>query len=601
MFRPFILLLLLLSSICATASELFTPHFIKSDDAVCNIVLDHYRTLFESDAQSTNGKIKSTKIFNPHFENRKTESNHSSLKTSKIVFGNEEKLVVYHRRTHSWRGDIYTGYIIKPDQLDNFEKQLSKENTFKPFYPIGSLQHGTSFSWWENLPFQHNNHWYVITDFGDFHRHNSVRDVHQIYADGSSKKVCSLKIFENFNNNSPPKNLKVFSSYNKVVEKIMLSPGSCGSNNPEVSARWNGQFFTSTSIYRPWAIELTKKLALQKKHFNDWQYGDVWSEREHAVFVNAKHDAVKELKDYYINTFSYSKENAKIMAKEIVDSLPYRYYSLGIYYNDQKDFSFMNEISSATYRNWNNIQQDLKLRYGNYPLTALTLAIDTPKQLKNLPEDIGLEAVSSSYGKDLLMYAAHMNNYDTVKYLVDSGWPLNNTTRLKPGYSCGLRMSRLNRSALTYAAENASPELIAYLVNAGADIDIKDSKGNGLDYYQRLNPRFSTLSDVELEELLTKAAPSNTIKPSFSCKGGLNKVERAICKSEGLSIYDRELANAYKKAIRSTDNKKRLKESQINWIKTRNNNCQQTKGAESMSACIAKATRARTRYLRYMQ
>ncbi len=599
MYRPTVLFLLVLASTWSSASEFFTPYAMESNDPVCGIVVNHYKQLFESDAQSTNGIIKSTDVFNPHFEIKDVKNIHGRIKTSKITFNDTEKLVVYHERNHSWRGDIYTAYIIQPEELNELIGQIDKKNTFKSFYPMGSLTYGTNFSWWENRPFQYKKHWYVITEFGDFLRHQSEREVYQIRSNGSSQKVCKLKIFKPFDDKTPPETLRAFSTYSRAVSTIMESPGSCGTSRPEAYASQRGRTYTATSIYRPWALELTKKPTFQTKHFNDWQYKDVWSHREHGVLNSAKHDAIKELEDHYINLFSYTKQNAQIMAEEVVSSLPYRYYSLGYYDDEKKDFSFMEAISSGSFKNWKNVEQDLGLKYNNHPLTALTLAIDAPKQFEKLPKNIPPETVTSSYKKDLLMYAAHMNNYDTVKYLVDSGWPLDNTTKLKPGYRCGPQMRRLNRSALTYAAENASPELIAYLVSAGADINIKDSKGNGLHYYLRLNPRFSTLSDIELNSLLTKKGQPNTIKPSFPCKGKLNKVEHAICKSEGLSIYDRELANAYKKATHSNENKKRLKESQINWIKTRNKICHDANESESMNACIAQSTRARTRYLRY--
>ena len=497
----------LLLSTCVSFSvsgETFKPYLIESSErGVCDLALNHYTNLFKSNQSNTNGFIQSKEISFPKFSTRQVPGIRGILKSAEVDFYGEQKIYVFHSRSHSWRGDIYTGYIINPDEIDMLLSKVKEwgDERFLPFYPIGSSANRSNFSWWENLPFQFKNKWYVLDDFADFHRRNSQRSVYQILKDGTSKKVCTIKIFQNFDGSDMEHSLPLFSAYKRSVEKMMLSSGGCGTSRADVTARWNGQFYSSMAIVRPWAIEPTWKsikisrevarVGFQKKHFEDWKYQDVWSYREHATNKNLMFDAITELKNHYVSNYAYSESTAYEHASKIIQSMPGRYYSLGIYYNQDKDFSIFQKMVDGTYNNWENIEQDLKLKYGTVPFVALSLMVDIPQSYKMLPSTINQNSIESFYKKDILMFAAHMNNFDTVKYLLDSGWSVDKVTSYEQAPRCGSTLKRLNRSALTYAAENASIEVMRLLVDAGADTKIKDSHGNNLDYYFNLNPRFT--------------------------------------------------------------------------------------------------------------
>jgi uncharacterized protein YecT (DUF1311 family) len=607
---------------CANFSvkgETFKPYIIESSESdVCDLVLNHYSDLFKSNQVNTKGlsQSQSKGITFPKFTTRQVQDIRGNLKSANVDFYGTQKLYVFHGRSHSWRGDIYTGYIINPDEIDKLESDLKgrKEEHFVPFYPMGALAYGSDFSWWENLPFQFKNNWYVLADYGDFHSHNSQRSVYQIQQDGSSKNVCTVKIFQNFDGSDMKNSLPLFSSYKRSVEKIMLSGGHCGTSRPEVTAKWSGQFFSSMAIIRPWAIEPTwestkgswgaagARVKFQQKHFEDWKYQDIWSYREHAANKNLMSDAITELKSHYVSNYSYSEPEAYEHATKVIQSMPGRYYSLGVYYNQDKDFSFLQNMMDGTYKNWEGITQDLKLRHGSLPLVALSLMVDTPQAYNLLPSTVSQSSIESSYKKNILMFAAHMNNFDSVKYLLDSGWSVNQVTSQKQEYSCEPKLERLNRSALTYAAENASIEVMRLLVDAGADIKIKDSKGNNLDYYLSLNPRFSTEEKMlGFENVLKTSSKLKDVKPSYSCDGNLNRLEKAICNSAGLSIYDRELSKGYRDVIANNNLTVDIKSSQIAWLKRRNSECKIYSTDEQLDACLARTTRARIRYLESIQ
>jgi len=596
-------------STVASAEDTFSPYLLEpAANPVCGFALKHYADQFDGSATETIGVTRSRDVEVPFFTTQEVRGQRGRYQTASISIEGEKKVVAYHERSHSWRGEIYTGYMFSPDDSKSLEENLENADVF---YPMGRLKYGSDFSWWENFPFKFQGKWFLLGDFTDYHRHDSVRDVYQLHRDGTSTKVCSVKIFDNFDSKEDFAKHPFFAAYKKAVESIMLSPGNCGTSRPEAYAQSSGQLFASMAVVRPWAITPTwykgnysgaGGLEGQKKHFDDWKYQDIWSFREFGTFENLKFDAIRELKQHYVQNFNYSDQSAEELASGVIAALPGRYYSLGYYPDYDKDFSFFDKLMDGRYPDFSQLSEDLKLKRNSIPQVSLSLMIDNPAQYENLPQPFDGKVIQSKYGKDLLMYAAHMNNYDAVKYLLEAGWPVDAVTSYKPAYNCGPTMERLNRSALTYGAENASIELIQLLVNAGFDTTIEDSKGNTLDYYIARNPRFSD-EEIALgfEGLMKKYFTIEPAKPSFSCQGSLNAIERAICASPGLAIYDRELGEIYGEVIRIEGMAADLKGSQIHWIRNRSKDCASAQGTVSLTACLARSYRSRIRYLEYVK
>ncbi len=113
--------------------------------------------------------------------------------------------------------------------------------------------------------------------------------------------------------------------------------------------------------------------------------------------------------------------------------------------------------------------------------------------------ELGAEVdVSTNYfGKTALMYAAQNNDLEAVSLLLSQGADFNKTTK-HDGSVCQRPLTRDSRSALTYAAEYASPSLILTLLEAGADTAAKDSKDNSISWYLDRNV---ILSDVQKEQI----------------------------------------------------------------------------------------------------
>ena len=611
----------------AFARSVFEPHIVESkDDAVCNLFIEHYQKEFRTEAKFPSGLIKSKKISRPSFTAIPGDHIQGDLYVADIEIEGSKKIFVKYR----YYKTIYDAYLSR-FYLFNHENNKSLTSRFANKDQIESRYFFTHFSdesndmemrmYDGNYPVKLNGNWYYAeSNSGD----NSL-NVFTLHKNSSSEMVCQLKIYPTLKSEHVTK-LPFFATYKKTLENIMLSSGDCGSKSgPQYRAKASGELLATMIVYRPWAIKSTwvtrksfeSRIKFQRKHFNDWQFQDIWSYREFDTYLNAKANAINELAGYFNKSYSYSKAKAKDMAKTLVDIMPGHYYSMGQSFDTEKDLTIYQKLVDGTFRRWNEIDTIFAIDFNQpaewpnrcyhtiaNPITALTFLADSSHLLEKLSVE-QRHSILSSYGKDLLMYSAHMNNLDSTKYLLDFGWNPNAVTHqleaCKPSWRNEFCLNRTHRSALTYAAENASIELIKALIDAGADTSIKDSQDNTLDFYIKLNPRFS---DVEkalgFDDLMKKYAESSQIKPGFACLGKLNRVEHAICDSEGLSIYDRELATNYRRAMKNEKIARQLKKDQIRWIGNRNRECKAFEKDFQVDACIARTTRARIRYLEYL-
>jgi uncharacterized protein YecT (DUF1311 family) len=588
-------------SISTHAAGLFEPHIIEGgNESVCNMALTYYSNAYYS--KSRNIKPLSTDVISrPEFTTLEQFGAEGVLVKADIRIEGRDKVLVYFARLHSWRGDVFTGYLLDSEELPLLIEQVKadRQEPIKPFYP----QNG-EFAWAQETPFQFESTWFLDETPWAFDENDGKRNIFRLSADGSLNKVCELKIFDSFDVGSVAQSsaLPFFSAYVKSMEKIMLSNGHCGTSHPEVSAQNAGRYFVSLAVLRPWSLTFeqdpqgaSKKLL--HEHFDQWRYSDMWSYRERDVLDNLKSDAIIELSEYFQASFSYSAEAAKQLASVIVQEMNINYYSLASFENADADYSKYQLLVDGTLSDWNQFLGEMTNDESVTIFPEFSLIVDNPTLIKKLPVRENAKRFVTFYEKDLLMVAAHMNNYDSVKYLVDHGWALDRTTKKESGV-CWEGPSRVNRSALTYAVENGSPYLINYLIRAGANSEIVDSDKNSLNFYLQKNPRFTAEEKgLGLTGILKEYPLDKKIKPSYPCGGKLNRIETAICNSEGLSIYDIELRDAYKKALSITKVSEMVKKSQIKWIGLRTMSCNNFSVDSQLNSCIARITRARIRYL----
>ncbi len=579
------------------AAAIFEPHIIEGQNSpVCGVALNYYSKSYQSKAASLE-PLSGDNIVRPSFSVLESFGVEGAIIKADINVGGQARVLLYSRRMHGWRGDNFEGYLISPEQVPDLVDQIrqGKETAIKPFY-------GTA--WRQETPFQMNGEWYLDETVPAFDENNGERNIFRLLGDGTIEKVCQIKIFESFDAKkvTHSSELPFFSAYVRSMEKIMLSGASCWSSHPEVGAQESGRYFVSQSVMRPWALNFEpgkfdppKKLL--DEHFDQWRYSDIWSYRERDVLENLKLDAQSELSIYLQKSFSYSLENANTLAVQILDEMKISYYSLASFNDAGKDFSKYQQLIDGNLAGWQQFAKSIGMAEESVLFPEFSLVVDNPHLIEKLPQTGKAERFVTIYGKDLLMAAAHMNNYDAVKYLVGHGWSLDRVTFKEDGM-CWEGPSRVNRSALTYAVENASPYLISYLIRSGANAEIIDSDKNNLNFYLQKNPRFNDQQkSLGLSGVLALYPADAEIKPSFSCDGKLGRIETSICKSEGLSIYDLELRDAFTKARSISNLSGLIKSSQIKWLANRNKLCGVFVEDSQLDACIARTTRARIRYL----
>ena len=213
----------------------------------------------------------------------------------------------------------------------------------------------------------------------------------------------------------------------------------------------------------------------------------------------------------------------------------------------------------------------------DYGESALHLSVNQTKQLELLLAAGMNPDVPNRFGKTALMYAAQFNNIDSIRVLLKHGASIDKFTEKDKTTYCDPAMQRMHRTALLYAAENASLDVINELRFAGADEFVSDSQGNYLGVYALSN---RNLSHSQIRRLIKQhvnrlAERPTRPMPSFSCKQASTDIELAICSSTRLAKLDSFLANTYSKALEvaSEKEKSRIKTEQVAWIKERDRDC----------------------------
>jgi uncharacterized protein YecT (DUF1311 family) len=495
----------------------------------------------------------------------------------------------YFISSHTWSAlrDKFSYYVIKKDDLKKFIATIKAGKQ-----PTGNITEKEFTSG----PFFYRDQWYVA--FSNDWRMDKeiIREIYQISQVDDVKLVCKELIFDGNQAQFVLSQMPFLSSMVKLAESILRGVSSGTSRGPYRVFR-KGQGYMEYALLMPqllhlgWStggnIEAAMGETWERKHFYNWQFEDIWSHRQWHALQEAMPSARDELVAYYENAHGYSRKKAQRMSQSVLDSFIGRYYQLYLAYPPE----YIDPDSTLEPYDFDSIAKILSERVDKN-IDQLSLLTDSPDSINELEQTLRSE---DGFGKTLLMYAAHMNNLDSIRYLLAHGADVNQRTHKDHSpYTTRIH----ERSALMYAAENASLEVIRELINHGADINAVDSSGRTIGGYLQLNPRFSVKGNrISVNNLLSEA-PATPLS-SFPCDVRLTKTETAICASQGLSIYDRELSTLYTELIDGLDNTKFLIANQKDWLKQRGVVCDR-KGKVS-KPCLAGLIRARIRYFEYLK
>lgn len=125
------------------------------------------------------------------------------------------------------------------------------------------------------------------------------------------------------------------------------------------------------------------------------------------------------------------------------------------------------------------------------------------------------------------------------------------------------------KTPLHNAAESRVEESVVLLISNGADVNAKDKDGN--------TPYDIAAKGIDKEFAALFVAVPAKVKPSFDCTNdkALNYVERNVCSFPPLTVLDRRLNDAYIAAASVAKNPINLRDEQREWIRGRNQTCEQ--------------------------
>lgn len=455
------------------------------------------------------------------------------------------KSFVFQANTIGWRGPFHRVWLIEDEKLSTILKSTPSDSNEVPIEGVGAklIFPYQERSFRHNLTnvFKFKDDFYTVTE-------EQVAKV----TTGIPEIVCQVGLDSEFTSAQLNALEKAANSalMTEGVTHISMYYGSMGNPHRFVEA-----------IKKPWLIQIAEKgKCLANETVNNCEKNrrveavletfaelDPWSFREIQAIRHHMDGARLVLSQYYVNELKLDEETSIGMATQAM-------------YDFLEKTVFLHPFIR-------NGVDKVKVASNSYTLDKPNGTIEV-----------------NWFKKNNLMWAAHFNDYDAVIRLLSEGASLLNVTNTNDDYAS---VQFLNRSALTYAVENGTTPLIQALINAGADINIKDSKGQTIDSYFKKNKNL----DVTWDELTS--LPTVSIKASFDCKLARSKQEKAICNSEGLSHYDQQLGLLYKK-IRDSKRYPEIKTLQRAWLKSLRTECSGV-GIE-LTNCMKEKYRARIKY-----
>ncbi|MDL5028145.1 ankyrin repeat domain-containing protein [Vibrio sp. TMPB1044] len=330
---------------------------------------------------------------------------------------------------------------------------------------------------------------------------------------------------------------------------------------------------------------------------------DAWSARELGSAKNIASINRSYLKGYFTETSN--QLDANNLASLILDQVYADYDRRQLDENGRAQLKQLTEalsdndtesILKSCQENINSESFDYYHDNQRNMTDCLSLVLDKSMVLEDLvaqcaePNSKCALSEANAFGKNLLMYAAHMNNPKAVSVMLNNSEMINTTTINTARFDFPLaeNLTTYGRTPLMYAAENASQRTIQLLLDAGADPKLKDSKGNDYFSYMDKNWRFNS---SKARAYLSKPGPS------FNCELASSTREKAICSDTMLSDYDRELSYLYGEAYDQSPNAQALKTDQRKWLKDIDQSCS---SESSLVECLSHEYRERIRAFEFI-
>lgn len=471
-----------------------------------------------------------------------------------------DKSFVLQINTIGWRGPFYRVWIIEDSELQTIVQSIESIDTEVPIEDSGAVlissdSERTFIPSLKNI-FQFNNHFYTVDKEGVYKlENNEFKTVCQL-GNGLSLQSPQIQALENAGNAT------------LMTEGITHIPNYYGSMGSSFIKVENG---FKDAIEKPWLIMVDENgMCFKSSHIDNCRKNkaidvilkkfasqDPWSFREVQAIRQHMKSAQDALSEFYVKQLNVTSLLAKGISKQAV----YNFVAKTVYLHP----------------------------YLEQTTEALTAENAEEVDLYTLNNEQGSMPINW-FNKTELMWAAHFNDYDAVQRLLkkydNATSKVNAVTASSDSYAS---VQYLNRTALTYAVENATLPVIQALIKAGSDINIKDSEGNELDYYLAKN----NLVNSNIKDIAAMALVE--IKPSFNCKLASSAQEKAICADKGLAVYDKQMSTLYK-MVRTQIADSNIKALQRSWLKELRQTCSMQNNT-ALYSCMKTNYRARIQYL----
>jgi uncharacterized protein YecT (DUF1311 family) len=462
------------------------------------------------------------------------------------------KSLVFQSNTIGWRGPFHRIWLIEDVKLDSLISGMGDKQKLVPIEGSGAQliypDEERVFQSHVTNVFQFNDNFYTVT----------TDEVHML-SEAKSKLVCKVGLNVSLKSQqiSALEEAANASLMTKGVTHISQYYGSMGNQHRKVIGGFDN------AIKKPWLIKVDKDgECFKNKHIDNCSKNknveavleqfaslDPWSYREVQAIREHMNGAKYVLSHYYINELKVDKAIADGMATQAI-------------------YNFIEKTVS--------LHPFIQHGNGKSEKTSDPYTLD----------GVNGALASNWFNKTELMWAAHFNDYDATQRLLKKDSSVFDVTASRNNYAS---VQYLNRSALTYALENATLPVIQSLLRAGADKNIKDSGGNGLQHYLNKNH----LLAANIESIV--AVSTADVKASFDCKLARSKQEKAICSSKGLSVYDAQLGELYKN-VRETKKYPEIKSLQRTWLKSLRHECSMESQSD-LTKCMKRRYRSRIKYL----
>lgn len=398
----------------------------------------------------------------------------------------------------------------------------------------------------------YNNRYYITEyrPYGPFaYNEQDVLHINRIRSDGSLERTCSISVQPEIRgaNAQPTQGLSDTSdsiiapnSFLQLTDLIRQMEGTAwenGAYKPFGAMQVVSDQLQSSVIARPWLVFGAKMPAAGAKMtvpsaLIDWAFEGYANFRLLRQLARVGPKASADLAAFYRNNYGLSAANSEAAGRLGLQAIITGGFQFPTKQVDGTDGNTLVPLDEATlsakavpsldergpyFQRWilprhallagaspeivGSLLDEVGLQQDDRDEPWLTYALERPTLMKLLLErGVDIDQ-GNAFGKTALMYAAQADLPATVRFLIAQGADVTAATDVTRGSMVFL--SHDHRTALMYAAENASATVIDALLAAGASPDDRDTRGLApIDYFQR-NPIHSGPDGARLSARLT--------------------------------------------------------------------------------------------------